>query len=230
MYEQIKQPLNACVLFIIPCVILLLLIYKFTKLPSYIFRKIAHIIAFSFVIIFIYNSINISSLLIASLLLTCIIYIALKIIKNKININKLLSSKNDNEIVVSFVLLMLMMDIVSIVGWFLFGHKEFSILSVLMWGVGDCFAAILGISFGKHSLRNKTYEGSISMFITSFIAGLIYLNLICHYEIGISILYCLPASIIATLTELYTPSEYDTITVPISVLFTIILINFFYII
>ena len=100
-----------------------------------------------------------------------------------------------------------------------------------MWGTGDAAAALVGIPFGKHKVKSKltdgkkSWEGSTAMLIVSLMAGTGMLTL-AH---GMPVLYALPISFIAALlgtaTELFSPSEYDTVTVPAVVAAALLLLN-----
>ena len=50
--------LRIFITFIIPCVLMLLPIRFFTKIPSYVFRKLLHIVAFSCVMIMVIKARN----------------------------------------------------------------------------------------------------------------------------------------------------------------------------
>ena len=93
-----------------------------------------------------------------------------------------------------------------------------------MWGVGDAFAALIGIPFGKHKVKikglggKKSWEGSGSMFLVSSLTGLGFLWLYCRYPAGKSWLCVLLMAAAGTIAELLSPSEWDTVTVPVMML------------
>jgi len=51
--------------------------------------------------------------------------------------------------------------------------KEIAALSVLYLAVGDGMATIVGLSFGKHSIGKKTFEGTIAFIISSFLVSFV---------------------------------------------------------
>ena len=71
----------------------------------------------------------------------------------------------------------------------------------------------------------KSWEGSTAMLIVSLMAGMGMLTL----AQGMSVLHALPISFIAALlgmaTELFSPSEYDTVTVPTVIAAVLLLLN-----
>ena len=56
--------------------------------------------------------------------------------------------------------------------------RNIAFLSLSFLAIGDTFAAIVGIIFGKRKLlgTKKSLEGSIACFITSFVFALFYIN------------------------------------------------------
>lgn len=56
--------------------------------------------------------------------------------------------------------------------------RNIAFLSLSFLAIGDTFAAIVGIIFGKRKLlgTKKSLEGSIACFISSFIFALFYIN------------------------------------------------------
>ncbi len=94
-----------------------------------------------------------------------------------------------------------------------------AIAGLLVMGLGDGFAGMLGSRFGKMKYKifgEKTMEGTIAMFSFSFIAVFSVL-LIFHHNLNlISIIsISIITSIMATLVESFTPSNFDNITVPV---------------
>ncbi len=108
-----------------------------------------------------------------------------------------------------------------------------AIIPLMILCGGDGLADLIGSKFGSVTLpwnRNKTVLGSLSMFLGGFILSIIVIAIF----IGGGILaapiskFLIPLaliSLIATLIESITPSDYDNITVPaISLIFTLILL------
>ena len=92
-------------------------------------------------------------------------------------------------------------------------------------------SALIGIPFGKHKVKcrltdgRKSWEGSAAMLLASFLCGFGMLSLgqkmalpCAAYTAGI-------AALLGTAAELVTPSEYDTMTVPMTVAAVLLLIT-----
>ncbi len=86
-------------------------------------------------------------------------------------------------------------------------------VGILILGYGDGLAGLIGKKFGgKKLFGNKTVIGSTSMFIASFFVSFIILSI---FTPSIMLTGSLLIAIFATLIELFTPRDFDNITVPI---------------
>ena len=65
--------------------------------------------------------------------------------------------------------------------WGILGERMIAICAIYAWGFGDAFAAVIGKRFGKHKISGrhiegkKSVEGSVSMFVVSFLSVLLLL-------------------------------------------------------
>jgi phytol kinase len=88
-------------------------------------------------------------------------------------------------------------------------------VGILVMGYGDGLAAVIGKSYGKHKLAfGKSIEGSITMFVASFIV--VFLVSSFTQSVGISLILALGVSALATIVELITPKGLDNLSVPLS--------------
>jgi phytol kinase len=91
-------------------------------------------------------------------------------------------------------------------------------LMPMTWG--DAMAAILGRRFGQYKYRilgsMRTMEGSLTMFLFSWLAT--FLALFCFPSLGLltSLLYALLVALVTTLVEALSPWHIDNVTVPLS--------------
>lgn len=98
------------------------------------------------------------------------------------------------------------------------GVKYLGALGILIMGYGDGFAAIVGKNFGKSKYKimnnEKSLEGSVTMFLFSFIVSIVVLGSFKGFN-----LYYLRVSfviaVIAAVIEAITPFGFDNLTVPI---------------
>ena len=221
--------LKCFILYVIPCVVVLLLIRFCTKIPKFIFRKLLHLVAFTCVIIMLMQSGHWYSASLASLLIAAIIYPILALLEKERGYANLFVEKRPGEIKRSLVLLFSMFAVLSAIGWGLFGKQVITAAAILMWGVGDATAALVGIPFGKHKVHlkpadgKKSWEGTIAMIIVSFICGTASLLLFGQTAPVITAVMCLCGALAGAATELFSPSEWDTVSVPAVILAVLLL-------
>ncbi|HEY8436270.1 MAG TPA: SEC59/DGK1/VTE5 family protein [Haloplasmataceae bacterium] len=93
-------------------------------------------------------------------------------------------------------------------------HEPFiGAIGIFILGYGDGFAAIVGTKWGHRKIfRNKTLEGSIAMFIISFLVTFLILTL---FKQPFAMISALSISIIATLIEIFSPAGHDNLLLPL---------------
>ena len=215
------------ILFIIPCVLALLLIRFMTKIPAYAFRKLMHVVAFTCFTVMMLTAESWQAAALTSVMMALGIYPLLLLVENENWYGRFFVQKSQGEIKRSLLMLFIMFAAVITVAWGILENPHIAAASILMWGMGDASAALMGIPYGKHKIRTrfavKSWEGTIAMFAAAFLSGAIVLHFFGGFSIGRSILAVLPASVIAAVTELFSPSEWDTVTVPAGVLIVLLL-------
>ena len=217
-------------LYIIPCVMILLPIRFLTKVPSYVFRKLLHVVAFTCFTIMMLAAECWQSAALTSVLIAVLIYPLLSLFEQENWYGKLFVEKSTGEIKRSLLMLFFMFAAVICVSWGLFHNPHAAATSILMWGVGDAAAALVGIPFGKHKVNigpmsgKKSWEGSYAMFLISTLVGLGVLWLHFGYSADKSLLCALTMAAAGTVTEMISPSEWDTVTVPVTMLIIALII------
>ena len=221
--------LGRLVMYIIPCVLILLPIRFLTKVPSYVFRKLLHIVAFSCFTVMLLAAESWQPVAITSIIIAAAIYPILAMLEKYRWYSRLFVEKEPGEIKKSLLMLFFMFAAVITVGWGIFGKPHIAAASILMWGVGDAAAALVGIPFGKHRVvvspvnGKKSWEGTFAMFIASFLIGFCLLCFYCGYSYGAVLLGLAVGAAIGAGVELFSPSEWDTVTVPIAILAVLLL-------
>lgn len=231
-YPVIAETANCLkqfVLYIIPCVIVLLIIKFCTKVPKFIFRKLLHLVAFTCVILMLMAANDWYAASIASLLIAAVIYPVLALAEKGQWFADLFIEKRPGEIKRSLILLFTMFAALTAVGWGIFGGRMITAAAILMWGVGDASAAIVGIPFGKHKVHikpadgKKSWEGTVSMFLSSFVSGAAFLLFYANMPTASVVWSCALGAFVGATTELFSPSEWDTVTVPAVILIVLLL-------
>ena len=107
----------------------------------------------------------------------------------------------------------------TILAYVFFDDKVIIAVGIFAMSYGDGFASVLGQKFGKTKFEiydnTKSYFGSISMFILTFIMGIIA---IIFYNIEITnklIILLMIIAICSTVAEIITPKGLDNLSVPL---------------
>ncbi len=118
--------------------------------------------------------------------------------------------------------------------WGAMGHKWMAVLSIVAWGVGDAAAALVGKQFGKHKLQGKmiegtkSIEGSIAMFIMSFLSVfMLYHRHTDITSVAVVILVCLGIAFLSTFAELFSKKGLDTVICPSVAMISFMMLKLF---
>ena len=221
---QTLQGLCNLILYIIPCVMILLLIRFLTNVPSFVFRKLLHIVAFTCFTVMMLAAKSWQSAALTSVIIAVVVYPLLSLFENEKWYGRLFVQKSTGEIKRSLLMLFFMFAAVITVSWGLFNNKHAAAAAILLWGVGDATAALVGIPFGKHKViikpvnGKKSWEGSCAMLLVSAFTGILFLWLYGGYSAAVSVSCALTMAVAGTIVELFSPSEWDTVTVPVTML------------
>lgn len=202
----------------------LLILHHFVKIPSYIFRKLLHFVAFTSIVEMLLEANFWYEASITALLFAAVVYPILCLFENKPWYDSLFVQKRKGEIKSSLVLLFTMVAMITAYAWGILHQRVLAIVAILMWGGGDGIAAIIGIRYGKHKVHirfadtNKSYEGTIAMFVLEVLLGMLVFLTASDLTITKSLIMTLPAAFIGAYTELISKKGYDTVTVPCAVL------------
>ncbi len=217
--------------FIAPCLLILLPVRFLTKIPSFIFRKLLHIVAFTCVSLTILTSRNWQAASLTCVVFAVIVYPLLVLVEKESWYPKLFVEKTKGEVRRSLLMLFLMVAVMIAVCWGVFGEPVLCAAAILMWGTGDAAAALVGIPFGRHKIKTrwtdgkKSWEGSLAMFAVSFLSGFLMLLTAHNAGLGYVFLSAFFGALLGSLMELFSPSEYDTITVPAVIVIILLLLN-----
>ena len=220
MLSQILHCLAVLAAFIAPALLVLLPIRFLTGLPSFVFRKLLHIVAFTSVSLMILAADSWQAAALTSVLIAVALYPVLSALESAPWFEKLFVQKSPGEIKRSLLLLFFMFAVLISVSWGVFGKPGLAAAAILMWGTGDAAAALVGIPFGRHKVRSrftdgkKSWEGSLAMLAVSFLSGAAVLLLVQKAPLPQALVMAVSGAVLGTAAELVSPSEYDTVTVP----------------
>ena len=93
------------------------------------------------------------------------------------------------------------------------------IMAVLTWG--DGLAAVIGSHYGgrRKIYGSKTFDGSLTMLLAGIIASIVYTSVLVNFQ-SVNFMQFSVLSLVATATEMLSPSYLDNLTVPLSLIVT----------
>lgn len=185
-------------------------LYRFFKVDSEGVRKFIHIFTSLWILIVFYGLDNAFSMLLGPF---CFVFVNTLFVYG--GFGKYLGMgdrKRDNGLIY-YPLSIFILVLLSILGVL---HKESVIAGVLVMGFGDGLAAIVGTRFGHHGYKvysryKKSIEGSLAMFVVSFLVILIATH--CNPFIALAV------ALASTFLENITPLGFDNISVPMATSF-----------
>ena len=197
------------------------------KIPDEIFRKTLHFVLLGsvFVFVFAFDTWWLSAL--AAIIFEVIVYPILMVVERIKHFSEFTTERKKGEIKSSLLLVFTMFAVVISVCWGLLNDKMLVIASILAWGVGDAFAALIGKKYGKHKIKDrhtdgkKSYEGTFAMFITSFLSVAFVLTFRGGLTTSGYIIIPVVSAGVSAIAELYSKNGLDTVICPICAMVTI---------
>ena len=208
--------------YVLPSLAVLVSIRFLTKIPSFIARKTFHIMALVFSTLMILTSQGWQAAALAALLAAALIYPLLSALEKKSWYAALFVQKSPGEVKRSMLMIFAVIIAVVSIVWGLFGQQQLAAASILMWGAGDAAAALFGIPFGRHKVKSrltdgkKSWEGSAAMLAASFLSAFSVLLWGQKLSLPHALWSAAAAAVFAAVTELFTPGEFDTVTIPVA--------------
>ncbi|NLL34732.1 MAG: phosphatidate cytidylyltransferase [Clostridiales bacterium] len=204
------------------CASAALLLRRFVRIPSEVFRKLLHIILLCslFVWIYAFQTWWIASL--AALVFISIVFPLLSLAEKLNCYSELLTERKSGEIKRSLVLVFGMFVVLNSICWGWLGERWLVLACICAWGFGDAAAALIGKKHGKHYLEGKliegrkSVEGTFAMFTVSLISVFIVLLINANVVWYISLIIAALTAAVSSVVELYTRNGMDTITCPFS--------------
>ena len=205
------------------CVSILLGIKFGLKPPKEIFRKSLHLVAYTSSLFMMYCSNDWLIATLSCLLFAAIVYPVLCLLERWKGYADLFIERHPGEIKKSLVLLFCTHAVLIALYWGFADCAYIVVASILIWGIGDTMAALIGKKFGKHHIQlrpadqKKTWEGTIAMAVTSFMVGIIALLITTPYPWYLCVLMALTAAPVSAYAELVSHNGNDTVSVPVAV-------------
>ncbi len=204
------------------CALSALIFRHFYSVPTEVFRKTLHLILLGSLPVLIYVFQVWWMSVLANFVFIALAYPLLAFAERMDGYSALLTERKCGEIKTSLVIVFVMYATMIGIYWGWLGEPWLALACVYAWGFGDGAAALIGTKFGKHHLTgrfidgNKTIEGTLAMFVVSFLSVLIVLlasGKVVWY--GNAPIAALTAAVCAAV-ELHTRNGMDTLTCPIA--------------
>ena len=208
--------------YFIVCASIALLLRRFVSIPREVFRKTLHIIVLGSILVFTNAFATWWISAIAAIVFMGIVYPVLSFAERKLDYSELLIERKRGEIKNSLVVVFSMFAVLICVCWGLLGEKYLVNAEVFAWGLGDAAAALIGKRFGRHYIEGKlvegrkSIEGTLAMFVVSFISVLIILLINSAAQWYGYIPIAAVTAAVCAVVELYTKGGMDTITCPLA--------------
>ena len=216
---DVLRCVGGMVAFLIPCVAILIPVRFLTRIPSFVFRKLMHVVAFSTVAMAILTAGSWQAAALTFALAAAAAFLLLSFLEGEGWYDQLLVQKAKGEVKRSLTMYFGMVAALVALCGGAFGQPGIAATAIVMWGAGDAAAALIGIPFGRHKVRwadgKKSWEGSLAMLAVSFVGGLCLLLLVQRIPLPKALLASCVGALLGTVTELFSPGEYDTVTVPV---------------
>ena len=225
---DVLRCVGGMVAFLAPCFVLLIPIRFLTRIPAFIFRKLMHIVAFSTGAIANLMARSWQAVSLTFALAALAAFLLLSFLEGEGWYDRLLVQKTKGEVKRSLMMYFGMVAVLAALCGGVFGQPGIAAAAIVMWGAGDAAAALVGIPFGRHKVRwvdgKKSWEGSLAMLAVSFVGGLCMLLFTQRILIPKALLASCVGALLGTVTELFSPGEYDTVTVPVVITAALLLI------
>jgi phytol kinase len=170
------------------------------------------------------------------ILFVLMIYPILKMVEDSSLYKRIAVEREGGEFRRSLIIVQLSIALLIFVFWGLLGidWQYIAVVAVMAWGFGDAAAALVGKAFGRHRILHpqiegaKTYEGTFAMFV---VAGLtIFFTLLVYAGQSWQVSFAVAALIapVSATVELFSRQGTDTLTVPLTVAFSVLPLMFFF--
>ncbi|MCQ1530484.1 diacylglycerol/polyprenol kinase family protein [Lutispora saccharofermentans] len=197
-----------------------LVLRRLVAVPAEVFRKILHIILLGSIFVWTYAFETWWVSAMAAMIFIAMVFPILVFAERIPGYSELLIERKSGEIKSSLVIVFSMFAVLICVCWGWIGEKYLVIASVFAWGLGDAAAALVGKRFGKHYIEGKlvegrkSLEGTLAMFVVSFVSvmGVLLVNGSVEWYGYVPIAAATAA--VCAVVELYTKGGMDTLTCP----------------
>lgn len=195
---------------------------RLVAVPTEVFRKTLHIILIGSIFVWTYAFKTWWLTATAAVVFIATVFPILVFAERRPDYSELLTERKRGEIKRSLVVVFSMFAVLICICWGWLGQKYLVIASVLAWGPGDAAAALVGKRFGRRYIEGrlvegrKSLEGTLAMFVVSFVSVLLVLLAYGSVKWYGCVLIAAVTAAVCTVVELYTKGGMDTLACPIA--------------
>ncbi|NLW17435.1 MAG: phosphatidate cytidylyltransferase [Firmicutes bacterium] len=206
--------------YFIVCALGALVVRRLVRMPAEVFRKILHFILLGSILVFAYGFSTWWLAAAAAVTFMAMVFPVLALAERTPGYSELLVERKRGEIKRSLVVVFSMFAGLIGICWGWLGEKYLVIASIFAWGFGDAAAALVGKRFGRHYIEGmlvegrKSLEGTVAMFLVSFVTVLVVLLTHGSMEWYAYVPTAMLTAAVCALVELYTIGGMDTLTCP----------------
>ena len=192
----------------------------FLPIPKELWRKCLHLVAYTSSLFMMYVSHDWLTASVCCVVFAALVYPILRYAERWQGYAALFNQRHPGEVKISLLLLFCTHAALIALCWGWLDKPYIAVTAILMWGVGDTAAALIGKRFGKHRIHlpladtHKTWEGSLAMMLTAFTAGFAALLITSPLNWPICMVHAAITAPVAAYVELITRGGNDTVTVP----------------
>jgi len=207
-------------LYLAICLTVLLGARTLFPINAEVWRKALHFVAYTSSMYMVLVSHDWHTATICCLLFAAIVYPILHFAERWKGYDKLFTQRHPGEIKKSLLLLFCSHAVLIVICWGLLNKPYIAIASIMMWGVGDTAAALIGKRFGKHHIHlvladeHKTVEGSLAMMGSALVVGFFVLLFTSPLSWPVCLFHAAIVAPAVAYVELITHGGNDTVTVP----------------
>lgn len=221
MFVDFSTGFGMLIGYFIICIVGVLLLRHFVKVPHEVFRKVLHFVLLGSLPVFIYAFPTWWTSALGSIVFIALVFPVLSFAEQRISCySEVLTERKSGELKRSLIVVFGMYAAMIAICWGWLGEPWLVFACVYAWGFGDAAAALIGKKYGRHFLTGgtiegcKSVEGTLAMFAFSFLSVLIILlagGKVAWYG-------CVPIAVltaaVCAVVELYTSGGMDTLTCP----------------
>lgn len=231
MVMQVLACMGSYLCFIGIVIVVLLALRLLFNMPSEVARKILQFPALASVIYMLYAAETWEAAAICAMLFALMVYPVLCLMERWKGYDNLFIQRRKGEVKKSLWLLFCTHALLLVFCCGLLQKPYIAVTAIIVWGVADTAAALIGKRFGKHHIpfkhadNKKTWEGTTAMAVSSFLTGVVVLLVITDFPWYACVGYALFAAPFSAVTELFTHHGDDTVTVPVAITLALTLIT-----